>query len=346
MRTVPRSPRAGQRGSILIWVALSLIIMVAFIALGVDGAKLMATRTQLQNAADAGALAGASMFDPEIGEIIESAAIEQGRATAGANRAFIQGPEPVLDAAVEVSADRKECRVTVTRTGSTAIVTHLAHVIGIRSLDASATATARISQPDSVCKYLVPFGAVPPLPGGFLTGCENLYDLFLEEHAGPGNYQLLSYPECNEGPCAGMPTGGANTLECLIINGYECCIGMGEELELVSEPGGKIGKVRDGLNERFDSDAVHDQNICYEQYLARGGSVSGPRVVNVPLVENFELQGRKMVRIVGFSAFFLRQRVTTQSLVKNGIRAEFLYDIVPGVGENGSGTVFALRLIR
>lgn len=344
MRTHPRQPRADERGSILIWVALFVLVMVAFVALGVDGAKLMATRTQLQNAADAGALAGASMFDPEIGEIVESLAIERAREAAGANRAFIRGPEPVLDAAVEVSADRKECRVTVTRTGETAIVTHLAHVAGVRTLDATATATARISKPDSVCEYLVPFGAVPPVPGGFLTGCDNLYDLFLEEHAGPGNYQLLSFPECPEGPCGGMGSTGANTLNCLIINGYACCVGIGEELDVITEPGAKIGKVRDGINERFDSDAVRDQNICYEQYLARGGS--GRRVLNVPLVENFEVQGRKVVRIVGFSAFFLRERVTTQSLTKRGIQAEFLYDVVPGVGWNGSGTLFALRLIR
>jgi Tfp pilus assembly protein PilX len=344
MRTHPRQPHASERGAILIWVALFILVMLAFIALGVDGAKLMATRTQLQNAADAGALAGASMFDPETGEIVESAAVERAREAAGANRAFIRGPEPVLDAEVEISADRKECRVVVRRMGSTAIVTHLAQVVGVDSLEAMATATARISQPDSVCEYLVPFGAVPPAAEGFQTGCDHLYDLFLEEHAGPGNYQLLSYPRCEEGPCAGMNSTGASTLKCLIVNGYACCVGIGEELEIATEPGRKIGKVLDGLNERFDSDVVPDENICYERYLELGGN--GRRVVNVPLVDNFEVQGRKVARVVGFSAFFLRARVTTQSLIKQGIRAEFLYDVVPGVGQNGSGTVFALRLIH
>ena len=72
MRTHPRKARVNERGSILIWVALFMIFMLAFVALGVDGAKLMATRSQLQNAADAGALAGASAVDHVTGLIVQS----------------------------------------------------------------------------------------------------------------------------------------------------------------------------------------------------------------------------------------------------------------------------------
>src|SRR5216117_3101049 len=62
------SPRVlRDRGVIFIWVALFLLMIVGFVALGVDIAKLMATRSQLQNAADSAALAGASAIDPATG---------------------------------------------------------------------------------------------------------------------------------------------------------------------------------------------------------------------------------------------------------------------------------------
>ena len=51
-----------QRGTVLVWFALFLLTLVGLISLGVDVAKLMGARTQLQNAADAAALAAANQF--------------------------------------------------------------------------------------------------------------------------------------------------------------------------------------------------------------------------------------------------------------------------------------------
>jgi len=52
------SPR-DQRGAILIWVALLLVLLLGFAALAVDVGYLMAARNELQNVADSAALAGA-----------------------------------------------------------------------------------------------------------------------------------------------------------------------------------------------------------------------------------------------------------------------------------------------
>jgi Flp pilus assembly protein TadG len=338
MKLHSRKRSSNERGSILIWVALLMIFMLAFVALGIDGAKLMATRTQLQNAADAGALAGASMFDPATGRIVEANAIAEARKVAELNKAFIAGPQPVSNASVQISSDGQECEVTVIRSGSTAIVTHLAQVVGVRTLDARATATARIARPDSVCEVLVPFGAVPPAPGGFQTGCSNIYALKLDTQASPGNYQLVDFPECNEGPCAGKNPPGGSTLRCYIANGYPCCIGIGATVELTTEPGKKVGPVRQGLADRFTGDYAKE-NICYSEYVSKGGT--GKRVVNVPLVESFkDANGRDLVKVVGFSAFFLRNKADQQ------VDAEFLYDMVPGRGQTGTGTVYTLSLIK
>ena len=52
----------GQRGNVLIWFALLLPVLFGFMALSVDLARLYLVKTELQNAADAAALAGARKY--------------------------------------------------------------------------------------------------------------------------------------------------------------------------------------------------------------------------------------------------------------------------------------------
>lgn len=49
----------NERGQSIILVAVAIVALVAFVAIAVDGARLYVMRRQMQNAADAGALAGA-----------------------------------------------------------------------------------------------------------------------------------------------------------------------------------------------------------------------------------------------------------------------------------------------
>ncbi len=51
--------KSEENGQTLIWVALGMIALMALVALAIDGANIYATRRQMQNAADSGALAGA-----------------------------------------------------------------------------------------------------------------------------------------------------------------------------------------------------------------------------------------------------------------------------------------------
>ena len=62
-----RKPLRNQKGVVLIWMATLILAILAFVSLSIDVAKLLATRTQLQNAADAAALAGASALDESTG---------------------------------------------------------------------------------------------------------------------------------------------------------------------------------------------------------------------------------------------------------------------------------------
>src|SRR5438093_6483072 len=72
----------GERGVMIIWLALFLLVLIGFGSLSVDVAKLAATRTQLQNAADAAALAAVSALDPETGVIMTAAAVARAQAAA------------------------------------------------------------------------------------------------------------------------------------------------------------------------------------------------------------------------------------------------------------------------
>jgi Flp pilus assembly protein TadG len=52
--------RRHEEGSVIILVTVSIVALLCFALLAIDGSIMMTTKTQLQNAADAAALAGAS----------------------------------------------------------------------------------------------------------------------------------------------------------------------------------------------------------------------------------------------------------------------------------------------
>ncbi len=337
--SLPQHPR-GERGAVIILFALFLVFLLGFLALGVDMAKLMTTRTQLQNAADAAALAGASAIDLDTGAIDPDSAVARAKETSLLNHAFGDGPEPVvLFAADVVFPAPREVQVTVRREvgAGGSISVYIAKVLGIPYLEMTATATAIADTTNKPCDGLVPMAPVePPNSGWFDPDCSKTYDLKVGSGNGEqGNYELLDYPPCDEGPCAGLNGGAA--IRCYAEHGYGCCLGEGVELVL-SEPGNKVGPFRQGMQARFDSDTDRRENICYSEYVGNGA-----RFVPLPVIETFDVNGKKMVRIVKFSAFFIKTRPAGNGTLSG----QFVQDIVPGDGVGqGKGTLYALRLIK
>ena len=114
----------------------------------------------------------------------------QAQAAAAGNRAYIRDPQPVLDAVVTFpQADR--CQVDVSRTGSTAIVTHLAQVVGVHSLDATATATAEVTRARLRLRPAAAGGGEPDR--GFRVRGGQEYAL--TQGFAPGNYQHLDFSQ-------------------------------------------------------------------------------------------------------------------------------------------------------
>ena len=342
MKPPRKSVHRNERGVVIIWSAFFMLMMLGFVALGIDVAKVMATRTELQNAADAAALAGASAINLTTGQIMPDSADMRAQFTSANNKAFVDAPTSVtlLAGDVKVNVNDNTVKVTVHRNAATdgSMITHVAQVLGITKVDVNATATAKADRTCEQCEKMVPMGAVPPTgQQNFQVGCQNSY--VLKKSGGgsvaPGNYLALSFPDCNEGPCAGMPATGASTYRCLLEHGYGCCIRIGQVIQ--TEPGAMTGPTNQGLDGRFDADTDQRQNICYSDY--RG---NGSRVVNVPVITPIG-NGRTSVTVTGLAAFFLTQRVNG-----NGeVFAEFIYDVVPGAGGGGcNANVFTIRLIE
>lgn len=66
-----RLRKTGDKGSALVYIALMIVVLIAFVSLAVDLGYMYAARGQLQNAADASALAGAAM------NLADSASVKQ-----------------------------------------------------------------------------------------------------------------------------------------------------------------------------------------------------------------------------------------------------------------------------
>ena len=342
MKPRQKPVQMNDRGVVIIWTIFFMLVMLGFVALGIDVAKVMATRTQLQNAADAAALAGASAIDLNTGKVRPDSAVIRAVQTASQNKAFTNAPIAVTllpgDVAVDPNDNTVLVKVRRDQTAGGAMVTHVAQVLGIMKVDLSAVAKAKVETTCEQCERMVPMGAVPPVgQQNFQTGCNNSY--VLKRGGGsslaPGNYQALDFPDCDEGACAGMGETGANTFRCLLQNGYGCCVRIGQVLQ--TEPGNMNGPTNQGLNARWSSDTDRRTTICYSGYVGNGA-----RVVNVPVITPVG-NGRTQVTVTGLAAFFL-----TKPPSGNGdITAEFIHMIVPGTGGGGcNSTVLTIRLVQ
>jgi hypothetical protein len=109
-------------GSVLILVAGIIFFVAAFTVLAVDISKLLVTRAQLQNAADAGALAGAEMFLQN--PVPSAAAIEaRTRELAGANKSYVNSPDKAMDQVSDITPTVYDDPADVAHYGMVKVVT-------------------------------------------------------------------------------------------------------------------------------------------------------------------------------------------------------------------------------
>ena len=318
--------RKRERGSVLATSAIAMLSVLLAVGLGIDISRMYLSKTELQNAADAAALAGVSGLNGGPAGITEAA----DRAVLAMNKydfnktgvtfprssvefaVNLGGPYMGEGAAAGAATNIRFVRVT---TPNLPVGISFAALVLGSSRDLSATATAGYSVPlNVICPWLPAFvldnPADPIKAGGTYT-----FRLDPGEFISPGNYQLL----------APIQSGGSGDREGM-ANGVNWCISVGTEVP--TKPGVTSGAVRQGINTRFDDysggldpatsppDTNVAENITYTQYrdktvfkAPKNTGVTDRRVVFIPIASGLPGGGRDAIVVARFGVFFLQTSV-------------------------------------
>jgi Flp pilus assembly protein TadG len=350
--------RKRERGSILATSAIGMLSVMLAVGLGLDISRLYLTKAELQNAADAAALAGVSGLNgngPGITEATDRAV--KAMNSYNFNNTGVSFPRDNVKFAVNLdgsyisegaaAASPTNIRfVKVTTPDSSVGMSFAAFVLG-NNRNLSATATAGFSVPlNVICPWLPAF--VLDIPGDPITeGKTYTFRLEPGDHVSPGNYQLLAPVQSGgSGDRAGM------------ANGVNWCISIGTEVE--TKPGVTAGAVRQGINARFDiygggldpltspPDENIAENITKDQYdnksPFKAPNPNHPagkdrRIVILPIATALPGEGRDTIVVARFGVFFLQTSVGGGS--GSELKAEYINDtafagnssFVPGAGE-------------
>jgi Flp pilus assembly protein TadG len=324
---IAKSPLGNNRGSVLILAAVALVAMFAFAALTIDGASMMTTRNQLQAAADAAALAGAT------GLVNGDQALATQRAItiASNNLAEQDIKRPVVITAADVTFPAPgRIRVRTHRTHATgdALVGYFLRIINPTSdnlTDVTAVAAAEVYDvcaSDCLKPWSIPDRWDDVNGNGKLDPGET-YDPITTGYQAPGDvgvtavlkmgnpqqtmaagqYFPIDLPPMNC-PCGIAPQTGGSTYRDNIANCNQYVVGPGDQLQL--EPGNKAGPTSQGVQALIDQDpgAYWDSSTKSVMGSAFGKS---PRVILVPFFDPTSppTSGRNWVNVTKIGAFFL-----------------------------------------
>jgi putative Flp pilus-assembly TadE/G-like protein len=357
LRSKFKRDRTGERGSILAMSALGMLSVLLAVGLGVDISRLYLAKAELQNAADASALAGASAINSLPSGI--TAAVD--RATNRESNSFVNSYEfghktvdiVPLQVTFAATLDGPYISETLASSGAVArtirfvkvstqpepIKTSFAAMVLGDKVDLSAEAVAGASiAPNVFCNW-IPLTVITTDDGMLLTP-GNTYTIRSAPGKGPspGNYQILAV-DGRGGVDVETGTGG----------GVHLCKGPGETYEVDTKPGVTAGKVRKGINSRFGDyqgsqldpgdyppDLNVRENIDYTEYAS--GPHNNRRMVIIPLVRESEFdQGRNEVKFYRFGLFFLQTKVDGGN--GGAFTAEFRREttVMGGVGYDPDG---------
>jgi Flp pilus assembly protein TadG len=327
-----------------------MVSILLAVGLGVDISRFYLVKTELQNAADAAALAAVSKLNGKDSGIDKAVAEAQKELNkydfnkAGVTIDTVEFSQSLETGYVPASGAKGQSSLIrfakVTTAQSPVGISFAAMVLG-NSKNISATATAGYSVPlNEICNFLpisvIDYGT-PMSPG-------NTYTFRAAGSAGPsaGNYQLLA-----------LLAPGADDVRHGLAAGVDACAGVGAEYAVDTKPGVSAGAVRQGLNTRFDeyqtsalnpADMPPDSNIFegidYDEYGDPAGRKKAPasnkgfdnrRVVYIPIIKLEEYdQGRNIVKFNRFGQFFLKTKVGGGS--GGELQAEYIDDITLGIG--------------
>jgi len=345
--------RKKERGSILATSAVGMLAVLLAVGLGVDISRFYLVKTELQNGADAAALAavsalngGTTGIDAAVTEATVKTANNYNFNKSGIKITNVEFATTLNGGYVGVTPAKAQAAnirfVRVTTEPMPVAVSFASMILG-KSKSIKATATAGYSVPLSdICDFLpvmvVDYGA--PITAG------NTYT-FRAQAGGmvsPGNYQILA-----------LAGAGGNDARVGLGAGVDACAGPGAVYAIDTKTGVTAGAVKQGINTRFDEyqsnnvnpvdmppDLNIQENITYKQY--KDGSPSKPpshtgfrnrRVVYIPIVKASEIDnGKNTVKFDRLGQFFLQTKVGGSN---GDLVAEYISDITVGIGKYSPG---------
>lgn len=364
IRSIIRVARC-RRGTSLVVVAGAAAAVFAFAALAVDGALLMTTRTQLHNAADAAALAGATGLLYGDREEATRRAIE----TAGLNEAYQDGDAPVRITEEDVTfpaADEIHVITRRSRDRGSALHTffmRLADDSGDNLAEMSAGATARVYD---VCssRCIKPWAIPDRWNDANGNGVWDAGELYDPETTGfvaprdvgapvtlkvglpdatiaPGIFYIVDLPPLGTGQ--GKPLTGGAWYRRWVADCSPHIVRVGDRLQL--EPGRMVGPTGQAVRDliALDPGAYWDDSAG----AVKGSAFSlSPRVGLVPFFDPTLSPGpgRNYVTVVKLGAFFIE---SIQG--NNEVRGRFVQLTTQGspcAGGSGSSFVKAIVLVE
>ena len=361
--TLETKKRKNERGSVLATTTLGMLALLLAAGLGVDISRLYLAKNELQNAADASALSGASALNGKpagIEEATDRAVLEMNKF--GFNKTnvtiertsvrfaknlsdFESGPGYDESGASAPSVAKNIRFVKVITPELPVGISFAAMILG-KSRSLKAEATAGMSVPLNVFSGYIPLALIDDEVSVFTPGQVYTIRAAPNNSVSPGNYQILAVDD-----------PGASDDRVGLASGVRNVVGPGGTVD--TKPGVSAGAVRQGINTRFDDyasdldpvsyppDTNIAEGISYDDYCAGTPTeppshtdlaVDGRRVVLIPIVKKQEFDnGRDEVVIDRFGAFFLRTKV--QGGNGGDIQAEYISEgvVVGNGGYNPTG---------
>jgi Putative Flp pilus-assembly TadE/G-like len=281
-----------SRGQIIVLFTLLLPVMLGAMALAVDIGVFYFEWAQLQKAADAAVLAGASYLPQNPTQAISTAN----------SYAQMNGVAKGEIASTTVGASNQTISIKLSRD----VCYYFGAVLGLTQSPVAVAATAGL---------LTTGSASGVLPLGIDSRTNYTYgapiSLFQGNSPpgtwGPGNWGALA-----------LGGSGACNFENNVVNGYDGTVSVGDVL--ATETGQMTGPVRSSFDTRISAGEAMDPGGTWSSH-----SLADPRAVTVPIVDFADINGVSQVPVLGFAEVWLAGVDN-----KLDISAIFLQQVSPG----------------
>ncbi|HYG58542.1 MAG TPA: Tad domain-containing protein [Symbiobacteriaceae bacterium] len=278
-----------EKGSVAVIVAMGLTAMLGLAALGTDVGRMYLERQRLHSVVDAAVLAGAQHLPSN-----PTAAVAEAREYLQKNQ---YDPNRAV---ITLSDDQHSMNIAVDGN----VTMTFARVVGFDEVDVRAEAGAYTANLSGA------YGAVPLGVPRADWQIGQQVTLKLDADSGtiaPGNYMALA-----------LGRSGSSAYENNLANGYQGWLRMGQWIE--TETGNMATPTVRGIGTRILQDPTSTYLTATRQ---------SPRLVVVPILQDYNVNGRGEVLIVGFAMFFV-EGVEDHGNDKGEITGRFVRMIAEG----------------